>query len=372
VFRGSTPASLCTLLTACVVHSSTPAQVVDVTAAAVLLKAVSFIQPRGKFDVALFVNQGGSRMQLLNKDGAAVVTASLESVAHVLVLEKPPEATAKANAPKTVYLMLPLSSGVTFGKQVLSSLVFCCTTAENVEVKHPVNGDVMSGTAPEVLAQLMGIVCAKPVEAPSVKSFRSSRGHGAVMAHVKVTPGCLFPLRCGLAFVSSAKAVFLPTSKWDGITVGRGGAGGANSTFDLVVDVAGEKAPTEFGLISREELPLIQEYVAQRKRVLDKMNGADGGAPVAADGAAGMETGAAAPKSVPDVGDEEDDDDSDEDDEDFRIGSDGDDDSGGSGGSSDDEGEGEGKPAGGGAAASDDSESEEDVSRWGIKKQRTE
>jgi len=342
--------------------------VVDVTAAAVLLKAVSFTQPRGKFDVALFVNQGGSRMQLLNKDGAAVVTAALESVAHVLVLEKPPEATAKANAPKTVYLMLPLSAGVTFGKQMLSSLVFCCTTAENVEVKHPVNGDVMSGTAPEVLAQLMGIVCAKPVEAPSVKSFRSSRGHGAVMAHVKVTPGFLFPLRCGLAFVSSAKAVFLPTSKWDGITVGRGGAGGANSTFDLVVDVTGEKAPTEFGLISREELPLIQEYVVQRKRMLDKMNAADG-APVAADGAAGMETGAAAPQSVPDVGDE-DDDDSDEDDEDFRIGSDGDDASGGSGGSSDEE-EGEGKPTGG-AAASDDSESEEDVGRWGIKKQRTE
>ena len=132
--------------------------------------------------------------------------------------------------------------------------------------------------------------CRKPVEAPasSSKSFRSSRGLHAVAAHVKVrvtsglinsvpsglshehgahnqvTPGSLYPLRCGLAFVSTSKAVFLPTSCWDGITVGRAGAGGANSTFDLLVSPAGTTVGTEFSLISREVLPLIQEYVTER------------------------------------------------------------------------------------------------------------
>lgn len=227
---------------------------------------------------------------------------------------------------------------------------------------------------------------------PSILSYN----HGA---HNQVTPGFLYPLRCGLAFVSTSKAVFLPTSCWDGITVGRAGAGGANSTFDLLVSTAGTTVGTEFSLISREELPLIQEYVTERcvlrtkvsqvmhtseahipiaslplrsKRVLDKKAAA--GAPESHPaGGENMQPGAAAPdaQAAPAADGSEDDEDSDEDDEDFMA-SDGAGDSGGSGGSSDEEDSDGGDVADAGPAGSDDSDDDMDVSAFAIKKQRTE
>ena len=157
-----------------------------------------------------------------------------------------------------------------------------------------------------------------------------------------MTPGSLYPLRCGLAFVSTSKAVFLPTSRWDGITVGRAVAGGANSTFDLLVSTAGTTVGTEFSLISREELPLIQEYVTERcvprTKVSQVMHTSEAHIPIAS-----------LPLRSKRVLD-----------------------SGGSGGSSDEEDSDGGDAADARPAGSDDSEDDVDVSAFVIKKQRTE
>ena len=198
--------------------------------------------------------------------------------------------------------------------------------------------------------------------------------------------------------MSTSKAVFLPTSRWDGITVGRGGAGGANSTFDLLVSTAGTTVGTEFSLISREELPLIQEYVTERcvpqhdstchqttathipsflispphsKRVLDKKAAAEapGGHPAGGENAQ-PGAGPDAPAVPAAAAGSESEEDSDEDDEDFMA-SDGAGDSGGSGGSSDEEDDG-GCEADARAEGSDDSDDQVDVSAFAIKKQRTE
>jgi len=56
---------------------------VDVSAAS-CVKAVSFTQPRGKFDVAVF----SDRVLLLNKDGVAAVTLTPASVEHILVRQQ--------------------------------------------------------------------------------------------------------------------------------------------------------------------------------------------------------------------------------------------------------------------------------------------
>ncbi len=70
-----------------------------------------------------------------------------------------------------------------------------------------------------------------------------------------MNPGLLFPLRSGLAFVERPP-LFLPAAAWDGVALGR--AAGTNQTFDLVVGT------TEFAMIARDEMPALQEYVAQR------------------------------------------------------------------------------------------------------------
>ncbi len=79
----------------------------------------------------------------------------------------------------------------------------------------------------------------------------------------QVTPGLLYPLRSGLAFVTTSKPLFLAASRWDGVSIGRAG-GGTNATFDLVIGAPDGGAGTEFSMISREELPALQEYVASR------------------------------------------------------------------------------------------------------------
>jgi hypothetical protein len=65
----------------------------------------------------------------------------------------------------------------------------------------------------------------------------------------------LFPMRSGLAFVERPP-LFLPAAAWDGVALGR--VAGTNQTFDLVV------SGVEFAMISRDEMPGLQEYVAGR------------------------------------------------------------------------------------------------------------
>ena len=62
-------------------------------------------------------------------------------------------------------------------------------------------------------------------------------------------------MRSGFAFVERPP-LFLPASAWDGVSLGR--AAGTSQTFDLVVGA------TEFGMISRDEMPALQQYVASR------------------------------------------------------------------------------------------------------------
>ena len=72
-------------LTHPVAVASAPAQAVDISAASCVVKAVSFTQPRGKFDIASF----SDRVVLLNKDGVAAVTLAPASVEHILVRPQP-------------------------------------------------------------------------------------------------------------------------------------------------------------------------------------------------------------------------------------------------------------------------------------------
>ena len=57
---------------------------------------------------------------------------------------------------------------------------------------------------------------------------------------LQVNPGLLFPLKSGFAFVERPP-LFLPYGQWNGVSLGRAGAGNA-STFDLM---ARPSAPSE-------------------------------------------------------------------------------------------------------------------------------
>lgn len=156
----------------------------DISAASCVLKAVSFTQPRGKFDVAILGTGDSRSIVLLNKDGVSAVTLPPAVVEHVLVrpqaavmphathrlllthcasipcqvLEKPPEATASAKAAsqRTVYIMLPLAHpGVEHGKAALTALVLSCSSGEGLSCSHPVTGEALSDSAPVVLAQVL-------------------------------------------------------------------------------------------------------------------------------------------------------------------------------------------------------------------------
>ncbi len=149
----------------------------DLSAAKCLLRGVSCVSPRGKYDVAVFED----RLTLLAKGNVPALTLPLDAVEHILarccvcaarytrvasdcgscsqLLEKPPDAGAKAST-RTVYFMLSLLPDrvAEFGKQKLGVLLLSCTTAESLSTTHPSTGAPLAGPAPEVLAQAFGCV----------------------------------------------------------------------------------------------------------------------------------------------------------------------------------------------------------------------
>jgi hypothetical protein len=319
-----------------------PLPLLDLSAARSLLKGVQFVSPRGRFDVAFFEDH----LALLNPPKAPPATAAATgrgagtaagapapavppalvlpyaSVEALLVLERPPEGVAKAGAVCNLLLAMAPGAHAAFGKQRLAALLLICADGEQLACASPTPGGApLAGSAPLVLAAALSAALGREPEAPSASGFRSSRGAACIPAHVKVNAGLLFPLRTGLAFVSTSKPCFLPVSRWDGVAVGRAG-GGTNATFDLRV------GDVEFGMISRDELPAVQEYVASRTRALERQAAAR----AAADGEPiGVDAQAAAAA----VAGGEHDSDEDEDDDSFHA-SEGAGASDGSGGGSDD------------------------------------
>jgi len=304
--------------------------VVDLGSAAALLRGLQFVSPRGRFDLAFFAD----RLALLAPAKAAAAASAdaqqqpaalvlpYADVEALLVLEKPAEGGVKAGAAWSVLLALSPDAPAAFGKQRLACLLLSCSASEQLACASPAPGGApLAGPAPQVLGEALARATGRAAE---TSSFRSSRAAPCLPAHVKVTPGLLYPLRCGLAFVSTSKPLFLPCARWDGVAVGRAG-GGTNATFDLKV------GDVEFAMISRDELPAVQEYVAGRTRALERQ----------AARAAG-EAAAAAPSPAAEA---ESDDDSDED-EDFQAS--------------------EGERASGGSGGGEESESGEDGGGWGM------
>ncbi|KXZ43258.1 hypothetical protein GPECTOR_96g724 [Gonium pectorale] len=286
---------------------------VDLSAALVTLKGLSFINPRGKFDLT-FTKEA---LVLSNAKSSIVVPTSL--ITHVAILDQLPNDTKKRCL---LFVVLDRQGEpVMNGKQRLEALIVQTLESDTLSTTAS-TGEVLDGPTVAVLCQAVGM-CLPSFDnflAPNPDVYKSAKGHNAVPAIVKVSPGLLFPLAGALLF-AERPALFVPHSDVLAVEFRRP----SSATFDLVLHVRSAKAggeggsggetvqQLEFSQVDSAELGRLRNYFAS-----SRIQPYDPAAP--------PKVGAGPSGGAPEAGDDDDDDEGrddkdddseDDDDEDF-------------------------------------------------------
>ena len=298
---------------------------------------VSFLSPRGKFDVEF----RQSSLSFIDKNGALAAACPVANFAMVFDQAVP----AGAQKVKTFCVAVGLKDAITFGKSQLKVLAMQAKETESSKVD--IKGEAASGNSPEglqetgmgfgvlsgptheVVASLLACVAGKAIEKHKPETFMSVAREGAVKCNIKsVHDGFLFFHTIGLLFIN--KFLFIPRNEVKSIDF----TGATGRTFDLQVQTRGGDKH-EFSMIAKEEHQRVAEYIqlmqfknaqqaaasadnAPTDAVGRSEEGGGGGSSTAAvsGASAGKET---AGQETKDDGDDSDDDD--DDDEDFDAGS---------------------------------------------------
>eukprot|EP00238_Polyblepharides_amylifera_P002790 CAMPEP_0196582206 /NCGR_PEP_ID=MMETSP1081-20130531/38002_1 /TAXON_ID=36882 /ORGANISM="Pyramimonas amylifera, Strain CCMP720" /LENGTH=446 /DNA_ID=CAMNT_0041902705 /DNA_START=89 /DNA_END=1429 /DNA_ORIENTATION=- len=228
------------------------AEVIDISSACTSVHDVSMLAPRGKFSLSVLKDM----FVISNK--TTQIPLLFSAIDQVIVLEKPKDSRG------TVYIMLQLARGsvLQHGKQALKCLLFQSLSKDQLDIPHPQNPEGrLTGVAAVVLCQLFGLVLGKAPVSSDAKYFRAMKGGGAIPATHKVNPGLLFPLKSGIVFVDRP-AMFICADDVTKLELGR--ANGTSATFDFTLHLScGEVV--EFGMLPREELASLTDFLTQRK-----------------------------------------------------------------------------------------------------------
>ncbi|KAL6751516.1 hypothetical protein V8C86DRAFT_3106498 [Haematococcus lacustris] len=280
-------------------------------------KLVDEVSGEGKFDLVVL------------KDGLVLSNAktgnlrlSSSSVTSVVILDNIPKDT---KGRVLLLLALDKAAGLMHGKTKLEAVVLQLTASAELSVKLKRQGEgegegggsgggeeeEVTGPAPVVLCQLLGIAGIVDFISPNPDTFTSCKGAMAVGANFKVNDGLLFPLPAAFCFVERPP-LFIPHASIRYVALART----SSATFDLLLHLTGGEV-LEFGHLDKSELGRIQTYLTQARLALSEEEAANSEARAAGKAASGSGAGSSRPGALANGTDENDDDDSDSDDEDF-------------------------------------------------------
>ena len=221
---------------------------------------LTFLSPRGKFDVLLTA----SSVIVTSEKAAHTTVLSLSSLSHVLSV---PDANKTDDC--LVLLLLP-GTGPLLGKSRHDALVIKVDRAKMAS-KPPGDSVPPPPSSSSLVHRLRALSMGSAVEfcSPSAAVFTSSTSSPFVSCYHGTRDGCLYPLPSGCLFLKPP--LWVAVDDVDGIDISRGGGGGR--TFDIRVGVKrnGEDASEAFSMISAAEQPRIEAYVdfvrrAQKKK----------------------------------------------------------------------------------------------------------
>ena len=224
------------------------------------LPSVSFLAPRGKFDVE--VRRGSIR--LIGKQGETACSVPVSSVSRLMKLPVP----SGSQKVKTIICAALLSEAVPVGKSstkflALQSKETDKVLAELVAPQHLLperfDGSDLQEIPCVLLLKFLQSLCNLAVDQQDPNLFCSIANDAAVKCNIKsIHDGFLFPLRAGLFFIQKFQWIDksdIQSAEFDCIT---------NRTVNLVLKLSnGEKC--EFSMIAKDEQPRIQEYIKAAK-----------------------------------------------------------------------------------------------------------
>ncbi|KAI3431456.1 hypothetical protein D9Q98_004508 [Chlorella vulgaris] len=228
--------------------------------------SLMFLNPRGKQQLALFPDK------CVIRTAKADISVPWSAIRHVAIIDSIPKDTKGK-----VLLVLNLASEakVLNGKAVLTAIVVQTTAQAQLDVAHPQGGGRLQGAAAVVMCQALGAVPGgvDPTcfVSPDAQYFQSADRAAGVSAFVKARQGFLYPLPAAFCFLE-APALYLPHAAIRSVELMR--AGGSSATFDLVLHLRAGGVQ-EFGMVPREELAGITEYIRKCRLAVGSAESSD-------------------------------------------------------------------------------------------------
>ena len=268
----------------------------DASTALLTFLDLSFVQPRGKFDVhftdcaLVFVSSGKQPSTIL------LPFTSLGQLAAVPDVNKKDRCVLLSLRPTAE----PLLVGKSKLYQLLLKIDATRQTTDTKALRFPQSTTQPTSTtiADHFIATLRQHCPALPVVTPQADTFKSTAGSPCISCYYGTNDGQLYPLSTGLLFLQRP-VVWVALETVDGIEVTRSGGG---KTFDVKVGVkrSGEKEQVVvFGMISAMEQQALEwyvQYVGRWQKKRDKEQKTDN--PSRNRGTAVTETAAATSSTV--------------------------------------------------------------------------
>ena len=243
----------------------------DSSTALVSFLDVSFVQPRGKFDVHV-------------TDTALVLTSTGKQSSTTLVpfaclglLVAVPDVNRKDRC--ILLGLLPTAASVAVGKTTLRQLLLKIDTTRKttdpkaIRLPQPTRYALTHTTVADQLLTVLRQYCPRvSVVTPQFDTFKSTAAATSISCYHGTNDGQLYPLSTGLLFIQRP-VVWVALETVDGIEVRRSGGG---KVFDLKVGVkrGGEKDEVVvFGMISVMEQQALEwyvQYVARWQKTQEK------------------------------------------------------------------------------------------------------
>jgi len=231
------------------------------------IEKLKFLSPRGQLRV--YFHEEAVVLQVAKKGKDAEMFAiPHNSIEEMILLEDQ----------KDSYLCIPLNNPMKFGKRSVGILLIAIDPDKDtrVSLQKPVGElrKLLSGKTTKVMKQLLEATTNDVFSEPDKNIFQACDGSTHVKCCIGAREGCLYPLTCGMLFITTPLKYFPRKS----ILEIAGDLGIGRRTFDIGIYTKDSEKPFIFSMVPRQEQTALTNYrrgmkIGIRKRAEDTVLG---------------------------------------------------------------------------------------------------
>jgi len=213
------------------------------------IEKLKFLSPRGQLRVYFYEDAVVLQVAKKGKD-AEMFSIPHNSIEEMILLEDQ----------KDSYVCIPLNNPMKFGKRNVGIVLIAIDPDKDtsVSLQKPVGelGKLVSGKTTKVIKQLLEATTNDVFSEPDKNIFQACDGSTHVKCCIGAREGCLYPLTCGMLFITAPLKYFPRKS----ILEIAGDLGIGRRTFDIGVYTEDSEKPFIFSMVPREEQTALTNY----------------------------------------------------------------------------------------------------------------